>query len=102
MDASKLDLGGALAYGADYNPEQFDDATFERDLELMRQAQVNLVSLGIFSWTRLEPRRPGWGATTPILCRCALMDPSTLGVRVNSIAPAHTGSGWPLMHSQRA
>lgn len=48
MDASKLDLGGALAYGADYNPEQFDDATFERDLELMRQAQVNLVSLGIF------------------------------------------------------
>ena len=55
MDASKLDLGGALAYGADYNPEQFDDATFERDLELMSQAQVNLVSLGIFSWTRLEP-----------------------------------------------
>ena len=55
MDASKLVLGGALAYGADYNPEQFDDATFERDLELMRQAQVNLVSLGIFSWTRLEP-----------------------------------------------
>ena len=126
MDASKLDLGGALAYGADYNPEQFDDATFARDLELMRQAQVNLVSLGIFSWTRLEPsegnyrldwleqlidrlwlpppppRRPGWGATTPILCRCALMDPSTLGVRVNSIAPAHTGSGWPLMRSQRA
>ena len=55
MDASTLDLGGALAYGADYNPEQFDDATFERDLELMRQAQVNMVSLGIFSWTRLEP-----------------------------------------------
>ena len=55
MDASKLVLGGALAYGADYNPEQFDDATFARDLELMRQAQVNLVSLGIFSWTRLEP-----------------------------------------------
>ena len=55
MDASTLNLGGALAYGADYNPEQFDDATFERDLELMRQAQVNMVSLGIFSWTRLEP-----------------------------------------------
>lgn len=44
------------AYGGDYNPEQWDEATFAEDLELMAEASVNLVSLGIFSWARLEPR----------------------------------------------
>ena len=43
------------AYGGDYNPEQWDEATFAEDLELMAEAGVNLVSLGIFSWARLEP-----------------------------------------------
>ena len=37
------------AYGGDYNPEQWDEATFVEDLELMAEAGVNLVSLGIFS-----------------------------------------------------
>jgi len=45
----------SVAYGGDYNPEQWDAETFERDLELMRAAGVNLVSLGIFSWASLEP-----------------------------------------------
>ena len=44
------------AYGGDYNPEQWDEATFATDLEFMAEAGVNLVSLGIFSWARLEPR----------------------------------------------
>ena len=44
------------AYGGDYNPEQWDEATLAEDLELMAEAGVNLVSLGIFSWARLEPR----------------------------------------------
>ena len=44
------------AYGGDYNPEQWDEATFAEDLELMAEAGVNLVSLGIFSWVSLEPR----------------------------------------------
>jgi len=43
------------AYGGDYNPDQWDSATFERDLELMVEAGVNLVSLAIFSWAKLEP-----------------------------------------------
>ncbi|WP_167145296.1 beta-galactosidase [Actinomyces sp. ZJ308] len=50
-----LGLAGP-AYGGDYNPEQWDEATFAEDLALMAEAGVNLVSLGIFSWARLEPR----------------------------------------------
>ncbi|MGW3955777.1 beta-galactosidase [Streptomyces sp. NPDC004752] len=44
------------AYGADYNPEQWDKATWHDDIRLMREAGVNLVSLGIFAWSWIEPR----------------------------------------------
>lgn len=47
-----------LAYGGDYNPEQWPEEVWLEDMRLMREAGVNLVSLGIFSWARLEPR-PG-------------------------------------------
>lgn len=47
-----------LIYGADYNPEQWPEDIWEEDVRLMREAGVNFVSLGIFSWAMLEPR-PG-------------------------------------------
>ncbi|QHT57040.1 beta-galactosidase [Cellulomonas sp. H30R-01] len=47
-----------IAYGGDYNPEQWPLATRVEDVELMQQAGVTLVSVGIFSWAQLEPR-PG-------------------------------------------
>lgn len=43
-------------YGGDYNPEQWPENVWLEDARLMREAGVNLVSLGIFSWTKLEPR----------------------------------------------
>jgi beta-galactosidase len=48
-------LGGRLAFGGDYNPEQWPESVWQQDVELMREAGVNLVSLGIFSWALLEP-----------------------------------------------
>ncbi len=45
-----------LYYGGDYNPEQWPRAVWEEDIALMRQAGVNLVTVGVFSWARLEPR----------------------------------------------
>ena len=47
-----------LAYGGEYNPEQWPEEVWERDVALMREAGVTLVSVGIFSWGMLEPR-PG-------------------------------------------
>ncbi|MGN0996377.1 MAG: beta-galactosidase [Candidatus Ventricola sp.] len=46
-----------LRYGADYNPDQWLDRPdiLERDIEMMRHAGVNTVSLGIFAWATLEP-----------------------------------------------
>ncbi|MER6678479.1 beta-galactosidase [Streptomyces sp. NPDC000983] len=45
-----------IAYGGDYNPEQWSTQVQLEDIELMRQAKVNLLSVGIFSWSLLEPR----------------------------------------------
>ncbi|MGH3210265.1 MAG: beta-galactosidase [Trebonia sp.] len=47
-----------LAYGGDYNPEQWPEEVWEQDVVLMRRAGVTLVSVGIFSWGMLEPQ-PG-------------------------------------------
>jgi len=47
-----------IFYGGDYTPEQWPEETWHEDVRLMQEAGVNLVSLGIFSWARLEPR-PG-------------------------------------------
>ncbi|WP_245790296.1 beta-galactosidase [Streptomyces monashensis] len=44
-----------LAFGGDYNPEQWDAAVWKEDDELMRRARVNLATVGVFSWALLEP-----------------------------------------------
>ncbi|MBR4234595.1 MAG: beta-galactosidase [Clostridia bacterium] len=46
-----------IAHGGDYNPEQWLEypQVLKRDVELMKQARVNIVSLGIFAWAFLEP-----------------------------------------------
>ncbi|WP_033343838.1 beta-galactosidase [Catenuloplanes japonicus] len=44
-----------IAYGGDYNPEQWPEEVWAEDAALMREAGVNLVSVGIFSWAMLEP-----------------------------------------------
>ncbi|GAA2363371.1 beta-galactosidase [Streptomyces carpaticus] len=46
---------GRLAYGGDYNPEQWPEETWQEDIALMREAGVTMVSVGIFSWAKLEP-----------------------------------------------
>jgi len=46
---------GGLAFGGDYNPEQWDEQVWKEDDALMRAAGVNLVTVGVFSWALLEP-----------------------------------------------
>jgi beta-galactosidase len=49
-------------FGADYNPEQWtpafgfeDEQVWLEDIRLMKQAHVNIVTLGVFSWSLLQP-----------------------------------------------
>ncbi|MFJ9727784.1 beta-galactosidase [Streptomyces sp. NPDC101209] len=49
---------GRILFGGDYNPEQWPEETWQEDVRLMKDAGVNSVTLGVFSWAKLEPR-PG-------------------------------------------
>ncbi|NGO09481.1 beta-galactosidase, partial [Streptomyces sp. HC44] len=49
---------GRILFGGDYNPEQWPEETWHEDVRLMKDAGVNSVTLGVFSWAKLEPR-PG-------------------------------------------
>lgn len=47
-----------LIHGGDYNPEQWlrYPEILKKDIELMKEAHMNSVSVGIFSWAHLEPQ----------------------------------------------
>jgi len=48
-------MTSSIFYGGDYNPEQWEPAVWREDIWLMREAGVNLVTVGVFSWAHLEP-----------------------------------------------
>lgn len=52
----KFNIEGLL-HGGDYNPEQWLDAPeiLEKDIAYMKEAKINTVTLGVFSWAVLEP-----------------------------------------------
>ncbi len=45
-------------HGGDYNPEQWidDKSIWDEDMRLMKLANCNEMTVGIFSWAKLEPR----------------------------------------------
>ena len=49
-----------IYYGGDYNPDQWDAKTIEKDMVLFKKAGVNLVVLPVFSWAKLEPDEGGY------------------------------------------
>jgi len=52
---STLPGWGPVFFGGDYNPEQWPTSVWADDLALMKEASVNLVTVGVFSWSRLQP-----------------------------------------------
>ncbi len=44
-----------IAYGGDYNPEQWDEATWAEDMRLFKLADIDTVTLNVFSWAALQP-----------------------------------------------
>jgi len=49
-----------LAFGADYNPDQWPRETWAHDVRLMSAAKVNIVALAVFSWARIQPEEHLW------------------------------------------
>lgn len=44
-----------IAFGGDYNPEQWDEATWQEDMRLFKLAHIDTVTLNVFSWAALQP-----------------------------------------------
>src|SRR4051794_2822868 len=80
-----------LYYGGDYNPEQWSPEVWTEDMALMRQAGVNLATVGVFSWSSLEPE-PGryeFGWLDRVL---DLLHGN--GIRVNLATPTASPPPW--------
>ena len=52
--------GRGIAFGGDYNPDQWSEETWDDDVCLMKKAGVNTVALAIFSWDRVQPQENRW------------------------------------------
>ena len=52
--------GRGIAFGGDYNPDQWPEEIWDDDIRLMEKAGVNTVALAIFSWDRSQPQENRW------------------------------------------
>lgn len=46
----------AILFGGDYNPEQWPEDTWQCDIDKLKQADINVATINVFSWALLEPR----------------------------------------------
>lgn len=45
-----------IYYGGDYSPDQYSIETIKKDIEAFKKAGINIVTMPVFSWTKLEPK----------------------------------------------
>lgn len=44
-----------ILYGGDYNPEQWTEDIWEKDMEMFQKAGIDIVTLNVFNWAMLQP-----------------------------------------------
>lgn len=44
-----------IPFGGDYNPDQWPREVWSKDMDLLKHAGVNILTLPVFSWARLQP-----------------------------------------------
>src|SRR5690606_27526969 len=49
-----------ISFGADYNPDQWPREVWDEDVRLMKGAGIDVVSVAIFSWAKLQPSPDVW------------------------------------------
>lgn len=53
--AARLPATGQIAFGGDYNPEQWPREVWDRDYEAFDQASINTLTVGVFIWSLTQP-----------------------------------------------
>jgi beta-galactosidase len=86
-----------LGFGGDWNPEQWHPSVWDEDLRLMREANVNLVTVGVFSWALLEPSpgRYDFGWLDSVLDKCLDAGVSVDLATASASPPPWMGHQWP-------
>lgn len=86
-------------HGADYNPEQWLDRPdiLEADIRLMKQTHCNVMSVGIFSWSSLEPSEGefNFGWMDNVLDKLAENDISVFLATPSGARPAWLSHSYP-------
>jgi beta-galactosidase len=104
----------AILYGADYSPEQWPPEVWAEDVALMREAGVNIVTIGMFTWVKLEPAPDryefGWldrvldllhGAGIAVDLATPTASPPAWMVRADPSMLPRTVDGTVLWHGSR-
>jgi beta-galactosidase len=82
-----------ILHGGDYNPEQWlrHPGIIDEDFQLFRQARINSITIGVFSWAALEPEegRFEFGWMDDIFERAAKQ-----GIRVILATPSGGKPNW--------
>ena len=80
-----------LWIGAAWYPEQWPEARWAEDLKLMKAAHVNVVRIGEFAWSRMEPREGEYDMDWLVR---AVRLADTYGIRVVIGTPTDTPPAW--------
>ena len=70
-----------IVYGGDYNPEQWPREIRDQDMRLFKLADIDIVTLNVFSWALNQPRSaiahriPNWRHRPNCLNRRPMSNP---------------------------
>ena len=88
-----------LLHGGDYNPDQWRHVpgVLDEDFRLFPLAGINSVSVGIFSWTALEPEegRYEFGWLDDVMDRCAKRGMAVVLATPSGARPAWMAQKYP-------
>ena len=101
-------------HGGDYNPDQWPQETWDDDMRLMKLAACNAMSVGIFSWSQLQPAEDtftfDWldrimdkldqNGLYAVLATPSAAQPAWMSARYPEILRAHA-DGRPRRHGRR-
>jgi beta-galactosidase len=80
-----------LWHGGDYNPDQWDEATRADDVRLMKLSHMNIMTVGVFAWSQMEPKEGqyDWGWLDDTFERL-----HAAGIRVALATPSAAPPRW--------
>ncbi|MBB6480401.1 beta-galactosidase [Spirochaeta isovalerica] len=49
-----------ISFGGDYNPEQWPEEYWFRDMEMLKELKADTLTINVFSWSKIQPAENSW------------------------------------------